>query len=182
MLQGETEQQNNAILFTSLRVGVGEKPSYLEFGLEIKDQQQTEEALDPDRDEDALLTTLHATLVGRLFGLKSKTKLAVSENDADGMFKDKTVLRLSEELSHPFGSFVLGFGFRARRNEFKEQDPNFNDETPTETLLGYFVNGLYAFSRSWILTLEVLTETQSSNVEASEYDNFSFSTSLIYVF
>lgn len=182
LIQGQTKKQNDTSLFTTIRLALHEKTAFVEFGLDLKDQQQVEEAEDQDKDEDTAFTTLNFLLQGGLFGLKSRTKASYSDADADGKLKDKTVSRLAEELSIPFGSFIFGFGFRAQQSKFAEPDPDFEDVAPKETLLGYFVSGIYAFSSSWILIGEVATETQSSNVPSSEYDNDVLTTSIIYIF
>ena len=198
----ETADATDAFLFTDFRWGFGEGPSYFEFGLEWKQQEfegEPDDAffLDPanppdpadpaliearNNDEDAQVVTLRSTLQSELWTFKSKLKFEFSTLDADGKFKDKDTIKLSEQLSKAFGAWVLGFGLRAKQNSFKESNPQFGDVAPSETLLTFFFNSTVALSKSWLITAEVLTESQTSNVDTSEYDNTALSLAIINVF
>jgi hypothetical protein len=181
LLNGENRKEYDVFLFGSVRRGLGPK-SFYDVSLELKTQELVEEPVDPDSNEDAQATTLLAALEGPLGGFKGKLKGGYATTDADGKLKDKDVLRLSADLSVPLGTFILGFGVKARQNKFKEPNPFFNDVTPEETLTTYFLNGTLPLSRSWIVTAEYLTESQSSNVPSSEYENDGVATSIIFIF
>ena len=49
-------------------------------------------------------------------------------------------------------------------------------------LLTFFINSTVALSKSWLITGEALTESQTSNVNTSEYDNTAVSMAIIYIF
>ena len=182
LVNGLSRQTYDSFVFTDWRLGFGENSSFFEFGVEFKQQEFVEEATEQDEDEDSQIITLRTILESQLWVFKNRFKFSFANTDADGKLKDKDQIKLSDELSHAFGPIVLGFGARVKRNDFKESNPNFADVAPSETLISYVVNAAWAISNSWILTLEGVSESQSSNVAESEYDNTVVTAAAIYVF
>ena len=184
LLEGQQLTEKDIFLFSSLRFGLGEGAAFLDLALELKQQDFKEAAANPDNEEDAFVLTFKGFLQGGFWIFKSKTKSSLAITAADGKHKDKTESKASEELSISFGRLIVGGGIRIRRNDFRKADTtSFTQPVqPTETLTTFFFNTTLAFSRSWFLTAEYLTESQTSNVRESEYDNTSLSTSFIYIF
>lgn len=187
--QGLTRKAYDTFLSTDYRLGIGEAGSW-EFGIEYKQQNFVDEP-DPDSstfaseqevDEDATIITLRTMLDTPFFGLKNNLRFSFAQFDTDGKLKQKDQIRLSDTVTKALGPVVLGLGVRVKQNDFKEPDPAFDDVAPSETLTGYAFNAIWAIFPSWILAFEALSESQSSNVAESEYDNTMFSLSTIIIF
>ncbi len=194
---GDDKKEHDLFLSSTMHRGLGAK-SFYEVGLELKSQEVTTEPVDAtiidetsgepitvpagDLNEDALTTTLQGTLEGPVFGLKGKLKGSFARVDTEGKLKVKDVQKLSAGITIPMGTFILGLGVKASKNKFKEPNPIAGGVKPEQTLISPNVTATWAISRSWIVTAEYLTESQSSNVPESEYDNSALSASLIYIY
>lgn len=187
---GTTRQAYDNLLFTTLHMRFGEAASVAEIGFEIKQQEFVEEP-DPndtidvnavDKDEDAEIQTLRLKLVIPLWGFRSNFKFAYATFDTEGKIKRKTQIKISDDMTKTYGPFILGFGLRIKQNNFKEPDPDFNDTVPSERLVSLVGNATWPIFESWILVLEAVTESQSSNVSESEYDNDKLTLSTIFIF
>jgi len=171
-------------------------------------------ALNPDDLGDADVYTLKANLEAGFLIFRGKLQAAYSVTDALGKFKDKATARLSAEIGLPMGKLTLVLGVRGRQNVAKEIDSRlFQAEAPAniatlpeaeqsfwkldqpkeDTLVTAFLTAILQISDSWIVSLEALSEEQTTNVSfpgkgaavpfpSGEYKNSAVSTSVIFIF
>ena len=181
--------ENDVALFTSLRFGLGKK-QYWEVGYEYKKQEFLGEPAEGEEqtDEDGSVNTLSGEWLSNVSVFRGKLKGSYATFSTQGEFKRKTVLRLSYGMDYLKGSFLFGFGIRAKQSEYDVPDPeidpvNFPDGIAlSETNLGFLGNVMYLFSPSWMINLDVLKESQTANYTGAEYGNTAMTTSLIMVF
>ena len=188
--QGMTRQAYDSFLFSDYRLGIGEV-AYWEFGIEYKQEIFVDESdhditspsyVDPDEDEDATIITLRTKLDTPFLGLRNRLKFSFANYDTDGKLKQKDQIKLSDDITAALGPFIFGIGVRVKQNDFKEPDPSYDDIAPSETLTSYVLNTTWAIFSSWLLVLEGLSESQSSNVAESEYDNTKITLSTLVIF
>ena len=189
LLEGEIPVEDDLFFFGTLHKSTG-GTNFYEVALEIKDQDLADPA-DADLNDDATVISLKGVLDRDIAKFRGKFRAGYAITDATGKLRSKTTLQAGAELGYPlaelveeqsrFSKTIVGFGLRYRADAFDEPASP-TSPAPEETLTTLFLNAIHPISKTWIISAEYRTESQSSNVAASEYDNTALMASVIYIY
>ena len=180
LLKGQVHLEDDSFVFGSYERQFG-KGSAWSLGLEYKNQNLKAEASDPDREEDARVTTGTGNLLWVVGPVRVKGLLSSAVTDAIGKYKDQTTSRARLEFARPMGSFLPSLGVRIKKIVYKEVDPLLGGK-PDSLLTSGVLTVNYQLSASLVALIEAVKETQTSAVPSAAYNNQSLMLALAYIY